>query len=53
MKVAARLSGRIAKLVLLEPIPFHLLAQAGRRDAHAEAISLRNIVKKYGAVGDG
>ena len=52
MKVAARLSGRVAKLVLLEPIPFHLLAQAGRRDAHAEAINLRNIVKKYGAVGE-
>jgi pimeloyl-ACP methyl ester carboxylesterase len=34
MKVAARLSGRVAKLVLHEPIPFHLLAQAGRRDAH-------------------
>src|ERR1700722_2908903 len=52
MKVAARLSGRVAKLALLEPIPFHLLAQAGRRDAHAEAINLRNIVKKYGAVGE-
>jgi pimeloyl-ACP methyl ester carboxylesterase len=26
MKVAAHLSGRVAKLVLLEPIPFHLLA---------------------------
>ena len=52
MKVAARQSGRVAKLVLLEPIPFHLLAQAGRRDAHAEAMNLRNIVKKYGAVGE-
>ena len=52
MKVAARLSGRVAKLVLLEPIPFHLLAQTGRMDAFAEATNLCNIVKKYGAVGE-
>jgi pimeloyl-ACP methyl ester carboxylesterase len=52
MKVAARLSGRVAKLVLLEPIPFHLLAQAGRRDAFAEAMNLRNAVKKCGEIGE-
>jgi pimeloyl-ACP methyl ester carboxylesterase len=52
MKVAARMSGRIAKLVLLEPIPFHLLAQAGRMDAFAEARNLRNVIKKYGAVDE-
>jgi pimeloyl-ACP methyl ester carboxylesterase len=52
MKVAARLSNRVAKLVLLEPIPFHLLAQAGRRDAFAEAMNLRNAIKKYGAIGE-
>ena len=52
MKVAAHLSGRVAKLVLLEPIPFHLLAQAGRMAAFAEAMNLRNVVKKYGAVGE-
>jgi pimeloyl-ACP methyl ester carboxylesterase len=39
MKVAARLSRRVAKLVLLEPIPFQLLAQAGCKDAFAEAVS--------------
>jgi hypothetical protein len=39
MKVAARLSGRVVKLVLLEPIPFQLLAQAGRKDAFAEAMN--------------
>jgi pimeloyl-ACP methyl ester carboxylesterase len=33
MKVAARLTGRVAKLVLLETNPFYLLAQAGRMDA--------------------
>jgi pimeloyl-ACP methyl ester carboxylesterase len=52
MKVAARLSGRVAKLVLLEPIPFRLLAQAGRMDAFAEAMNLRNVIKKYGALGE-
>jgi pimeloyl-ACP methyl ester carboxylesterase len=52
MKVAARLSGRVAKLVLLEPIPFPLLAQAGRMDAFAEAMNLRNVIKKYGAVDE-
>jgi pimeloyl-ACP methyl ester carboxylesterase len=41
MKVAARLSGRVAKLVLLEPIPFQLLAQAGCKDAFAEAKAAR------------
>jgi pimeloyl-ACP methyl ester carboxylesterase len=52
MEVAARLGGRVTKLVLLEPIPFHLLAQAGRMDAFAEAMSLRNAIKKYGALGE-
>jgi pimeloyl-ACP methyl ester carboxylesterase len=52
MKVAARLRGHVAKLVLLEPIPFHLLAQAGRIAAFAEAMNLCNAIKKYGAVGE-
>jgi pimeloyl-ACP methyl ester carboxylesterase len=52
MKVAARQRGRIPKLVLLEPIPFHLLARAGRIDAFTEAMSLRNAIKKYGALGE-
>jgi pimeloyl-ACP methyl ester carboxylesterase len=52
MKVAARLRGHVAKLVLLEPIPFHLLAQAGRMAAFAEAMNLRNAIKKYGAVDE-
>src|SRR5262245_52143461 len=38
MKAAARLSGRVAKLVLLETNPVYLLAQFGRIDAFAEAI---------------
>jgi pimeloyl-ACP methyl ester carboxylesterase len=52
MKAAARLAGRVAKLVLLEPNPFYLLRQAGRTDAFAEAMELRNCVKRYGALGE-
>jgi hypothetical protein len=52
MKVAARLAGRIARLVLLETNPFYLLAQAGRMDAFAEAVELRNYIKKFGALGE-
>ena len=51
MKLAARLSGRVTKLVLLETNPFYLLAQAGRAAAFAEAVDLRNCVKKFGALG--
>jgi pimeloyl-ACP methyl ester carboxylesterase len=52
MKVAARLAGRVARLVLLETNPFYLLAQAGRMDAFAEAMELRNYIKKFGALGE-
>ena len=52
MKLAARLSGRVAKLVLLEPIPFDLLMQTGRMDTFAEAMNLRNVIKRCGAIGD-
>ena len=45
MKAAARLAGRVARLVLLETNPFYLLAQAGRMDAFAEAVELRNDIK--------
>jgi pimeloyl-ACP methyl ester carboxylesterase len=49
MKVAARLGGSVAKLVLLETNPFYLLAQAGRMDAFAEAMELRNCIKNFRA----
>jgi pimeloyl-ACP methyl ester carboxylesterase len=52
MKAAARLSRRVAKLVLLETNPFYLLAQFGRVDAFAEAVELRNCVKTLGARGE-
>jgi pimeloyl-ACP methyl ester carboxylesterase len=52
MKTAARLCGRVARLVLLETNPFYLLGQFGRIDAFAEALELRNCVKKFGALGE-
>jgi len=52
MKLAARLSGRVARLVLLETNPFYLLKQFGRADAFAEAMELRDCVKKFGALGE-
>jgi pimeloyl-ACP methyl ester carboxylesterase len=52
MKVAARLSGRVVKLVLLETNPFYLLKRAGRVEAFAEVMELGNFVKKFGALGE-
>ena len=52
MKVAARLSGRVSKLVLLETGPFHLLRQSGRIDAFNEAMELRDCIKTCGAAGE-
>jgi pimeloyl-ACP methyl ester carboxylesterase len=52
MKTAARLPGRVTKLVLLETNPFYLLAQSGRTDAFAEAMEMRNCIKKFGALGE-
>ena len=49
MKAAARMAGRVTKLVLLETNPFYLLAQADRVDAFTEAMDLRNCIKKFGA----
>jgi pimeloyl-ACP methyl ester carboxylesterase len=51
MKLAAGLSGRVTRLVLLETNPFYLLKQSGRADAFAEAMDLRNCIKKFGALG--
>jgi len=52
MKLAARLSGRVAGLVLLETNPFYLLSQAGQVDAFAEVMELRDCVKTFGARGE-
>jgi pimeloyl-ACP methyl ester carboxylesterase len=52
MKAAARLAGRVSKLILLETNPFYLLGQCGRVDAFAEAMEMRNCIKKFGALGE-
>jgi len=52
MKAAARLKGRVSKLVLLEPNPVYLLVQSGRLDAVAEAMETRNSIKEFGARGE-
>jgi pimeloyl-ACP methyl ester carboxylesterase len=52
MKTAARLWGRVSKLVLIETNPFNLLAQHGRTDAFAEAMALRDCVKAFGGRGE-
>lgn len=51
MKAAARLPGRVGKVVLLETNPFYLLEQSGRTDAFAEAMAMRNCIKEFGALG--
>ena len=52
MMAAARLRGRVAKLVLLETNPFYLLAQAGHSEAFAEAMKLRDCIKQFGRQGE-
>jgi pimeloyl-ACP methyl ester carboxylesterase len=52
MKAAARLKGRVRKLVLLETNPFNLLAQHGRTEALAQVEALRDWVKSCGARGE-
>jgi pimeloyl-ACP methyl ester carboxylesterase len=52
MKAAARLSGRVAKLVLLETNPVYLLPHFGRSVAFAEIMELRNCIKTFGARGE-
>lgn len=52
LKAAWLLGEAVRKLVLLEPNPFYLLAQAGRSEAFLEASALRDHVKCFGALGD-
>jgi pimeloyl-ACP methyl ester carboxylesterase len=52
MKATSRLGGRVTKLVLLETNPFYLLAQSDRLDAFAEAMDLRDCIKKFGALDE-
>lgn len=52
MKTAARLGSRVSKLVLLEANPFYLLREAGRDAEFAQALALRNVIKKAGDLDD-
>lgn len=52
MMVALHRPDKVSRLILLEPIPFCLLDEAGRVDAYAEVLRLRNIVKQCGGSGD-
>lgn len=52
MSVALQRPNRVSRLILLEPIPFCLLDEAGRADAYAEVLRLRDIVKRSGGSGD-
>ena len=52
IKTATRLNGHVTRLLLLETNQFYLLAQQGRHEAFAEAMALRNCIKRYGALGE-
>ncbi|MFN3148100.1 MAG: alpha/beta fold hydrolase [Paracoccaceae bacterium] len=51
MQVAADLGPRAARLVLIEPNPFYLLALAGHAEAHAEAMALGAVIRRAGRDG--
>lgn len=52
MRAAAKLGGRVDRLVLLEPNPFYLLEHHGRREAFAEISALCTLMKAKGAAGE-
>ncbi|PVE21834.1 hypothetical protein DC522_24275 [Microvirga sp. KLBC 81] len=52
MSAALRRPDKVSRLILLEPIPFCVLADAGRVDAYAEIARLRGFVKRCGGSGD-
>jgi len=52
MTVALHRPGKISNLILLEPIPFGLLEDAGRVEAYAEVLKVRDMVKRCGGSGD-
>lgn len=51
-QAATLLGSRASHLFLFEPTLFQLLAQDGCRDAHAEAMSLRDFIKHHGQRDD-
>jgi len=52
MMIALHRPDKVSRLILLEPIPFCLLDEAGRIDAYAEVLKLRDTVKRCGGSGD-
>jgi pimeloyl-ACP methyl ester carboxylesterase len=52
LKSAMLLGPRVESLILLEPNPFYLLKQNGRKQAFLESRNLRDHVKCYGSLGD-
>lgn len=52
MRAAADLGRRVSRLILIEPNPFSILRDHGRSEAFAEAMRLRDIVKRHGAKGE-
>lgn len=52
LKAASMMGRRVGRMVLIEPNPFHHLAQHGRRETHAEVSALREYVRRYGGAGD-
>jgi pimeloyl-ACP methyl ester carboxylesterase len=52
MTVALHRPDKVSRLILLEPIPFYMLDEAGRVDAFAEVLRLRDTVKRCGGLGD-
>jgi pimeloyl-ACP methyl ester carboxylesterase len=52
MTTALHYPDKVSRLILLEPIPFCLLDEAGRADAFAEVLRLRDTVKRSGGSGN-
>lgn len=50
-QAATLLGERVSHLCLFEPTLFHLLAQNGQREAYAEAMALRDFVRRHGGKG--
>jgi pimeloyl-ACP methyl ester carboxylesterase len=52
LKAATLLGPRVGSMVLIEPNPVYLLAQAGRDEEFAEVRALRDHVKHFASLGD-
>ena len=51
LKAAIGLGGRVSKMALFEPNPFHLLRTEGKDDGYAEARALSDFVHQFGGPG--